>query len=147
MTTTSKTEQQEAQDQLREWIKPGDTLYTVLRHVSASGMTRWIDVYRMTDNDPHWLSSLVAKATNMTLDRKREAIKIGGAGMDMGFAIVYELSHALYGDGYRCIGVGGSGKRGYHCPSNTHVNPGKNRDKYGAGVTHRDGYALNHRWI
>ena len=35
--------------------------------------------------------------------------------MDMGFHLVYELSHTLYGDGYTCLGKG-------KCPSNYHVN-------------------------
>jgi len=35
--------------------------------------------------------------------------------MDMGFHLVYELSHTLYGDGYACLGKG-------KCPSNYHNN-------------------------
>lgn len=43
--TKRETERQEAIQHLRELIKPGDKVYTVLRHVSRSGMTRGIDVY------------------------------------------------------------------------------------------------------
>lgn len=39
----SKTEQAEAFARLRDWLKPGDTVYTVLDSVSRSGMThRWL---------------------------------------------------------------------------------------------------------
>ena len=44
-TATRKAEQEEAIARLRNWIRPGDTLYTVLRHRAASGMSRSIDVY------------------------------------------------------------------------------------------------------
>lgn len=37
-------EKTEAIEQLRQWIKPGDTVYTILDHVSSSGMSRAIRV-------------------------------------------------------------------------------------------------------
>jgi hypothetical protein len=46
---------------LREVLKPGDTVYTVLRHVSRSGMSRNIDLY-MADNKPVWISAYVGHA-------------------------------------------------------------------------------------
>lgn len=33
-------EREEAITKLREWIKPGDTVYTILDHVSSSGMSQ-----------------------------------------------------------------------------------------------------------
>jgi hypothetical protein len=66
--------------------------------------------------------------------------------MDMGFHLVYELSHALYGKGYGCLGKG-------KCPSNYHVNhrlsgPATDRDdEERFDLTHTDGYALRHRWL
>jgi hypothetical protein len=38
----SKAAQVEALAKLRDWIKPGDTVYTMLDHVSPSGMSRAI---------------------------------------------------------------------------------------------------------
>ena len=38
----SKEEKQEALERLKEWIKKGDTLHTTVRHVSRSGMMRYI---------------------------------------------------------------------------------------------------------
>jgi hypothetical protein len=34
------------------------------------------------------------------MDKKRESIKIGGCGMDMGFALVYDIGQAIHGNGY-----------------------------------------------
>ena len=41
----TKAERQESIDTLETLLKPGTIVYTSLRHVSASGMTRWIDVF------------------------------------------------------------------------------------------------------
>ncbi len=44
MTKAQKAERDQAIEQLRGMLKPGDTVYTVLDHVSASGMFRAIRV-------------------------------------------------------------------------------------------------------
>ena len=115
------TQKQSARDDaitaLRETLKPGDTVYTVLRNVSRSGMTRSIDAYVIHGNSPHWISRRVAAAIDAPFDEKRDAVKMGGCGMDMGFALVYQLSHTLYPAGFDCIGEG--------CPANDHVNARK----------------------
>lgn len=116
MTKLQQSERAEAIAQLRETLKPGTTVYTILRHVSRSGMSRDIDVYVMEDGEPRRITWSVAKAADLTYSRKAEAIKIGGCGMDMGFAIVYDLSRSLYDRGhtFTCIGK--------DCPSNDHSN-------------------------
>lgn len=45
MTKQQQSERDEFIAKLRETLKPGDTLHTVLRSVSRSGMQRVIDVY------------------------------------------------------------------------------------------------------
>lgn len=42
--TRTNAERQDAITKLREWIKPGDTVYTILDSVSRSGMSRHIRV-------------------------------------------------------------------------------------------------------
>lgn len=84
---------------LRDVLKPGSTAFTVLRNVSRSGMERSIDVYALNRDDRLWLSGRVAFVCNDLWDHRRECIKIGGAGMDMGFAIVNDLARNLYGLG------------------------------------------------
>lgn len=83
--------------QLREILKHGDTVYTVLRHVSSSGMSRRIDVYTMKDNRPRYLSGYAASAIGWKL-HDNGGIVVGGCGMDMGFHLVYTLSSILFRD-------------------------------------------------
>lgn len=104
---------------LREVLKPGDTVYTVLRHVSRSGMSRNIDVYYMADGQPQWISAYVGHAIDSPQSRKNwersQGLTVGGCGMDMGFHIVNNLSYAIFPE-YKCLGEGN------HCPSNYHSN-------------------------
>lgn len=97
-------EKQEAIDQLRKMIQPGDTVYTVLRYVSRSGMQRGIDLYIIgEDRRPRWITAYVGKALDRPQSRKdwqeQRGLSICGCGMDMGFSLVYDLGRALYHNG------------------------------------------------
>lgn len=154
MKATGK-ERDESIAQLREWIKPGDTVYTVLRSISKSGMSRTMDVYRIRDNEPWRLTWSVSKAAGFTYSDRAEAIRADGCGMDMGFHVVYNLARVLFPDGFGCIGE--------RCPSNDHSNGDRlytpdsghgwddhtpECDAYPCKHWHIDGgYALRHRWI
>lgn len=173
MTKIQKSERDEAIQSLRETLKPGDTVYTVLRSVSRSGMSRDIDLYKLEPEGPRWLSRIAARACNWTWNNKRECVKVGGCGMDMGFHLVYNLSRTLFDDSHPFTCTGDK------CPSNDHSNAyyherdgecvvcrakvnGNGRiRKYGTRGykvcsakcaiepwKHSDGgYALNHRWM
>lgn len=127
---TTKTEKAaaraEAIDLLRSWLKPGDTVYTMLKHVSSSGMSRDIAVLIVRDGQISNVSCDVARAIGAKIDSKdgTAAVKINGAGMDMGFRIVYALGCALWPDG----------------------TPEPHSIRNGRADTN-GGYALNHRWI
>ena len=131
----TKQEREEAIKELREQIKTGETVYTVMRHCSRSGMYRAIDCYIMRKNQPVRISWTVARACGMKYDRRHEAIGVGGCGMDMGYHLVSNLSYCLFPDGFTCTGE--------KCPSNDHSNGDRNRKphKHTSG-----GYALQHRW-
>lgn len=139
------TERDEATARLREWLKPGDTVYCILRTVSRSGMSHVIDLYKMEPGEANGgrgelraLGYNAAAALGLKYDRDREGIKIGGAGMDMGFALVYDLGRQLWPDGFECAGE--------HCASNDHSNG--LRDRTPGEHQHQDGgYALRHRWL
>ena len=136
---TTKAERQESIKRLREIVEKSDrTVYTILRHVSRSGMSRLIDCYVIVNNRPQWISYHVAQACGYSLAEKNgdRCIRVGGCGMDMGFSIVYNLSSVLF-PVYTCTGEG--------CRSNDHVNG--DRD-YTVGKKHSDGgYALHQEWI
>lgn len=93
----SELEQIDAVLDLRAILKPGDVIYTTLRHVSRSGMQRVIDVHLIQDNEPRWLGSLVAKALEYRFDDRKQGVVVGGCGMDMGFHVVHNLGYRLYG--------------------------------------------------
>ncbi|MEM4658357.1 MAG: hypothetical protein QXX77_08060 [Candidatus Methanosuratincola sp.] len=90
--------QEQAIEKLRELIKPGMKIYTVLRHVSQSGMTRWISVFIHDAEGIYCIDHLVAGAGIGKLSDKYDGIKVEGCGMDMGYAIVYKLSYLLFGE-------------------------------------------------
>ena len=109
-------EREQAVAELREVLKPGDVVQTILRHVSKSGMTRHISLVIVRDGEVRDISWLTAKALEMPVNRgNHEGIKIGGCGMDMGFSLVYSLSRALWPDGFECTGD-------HSCRANDHSN-------------------------
>jgi hypothetical protein len=95
----------QAIESLRTLLKPGDTVYTVLRHVSASGMSRDIDLYVFRDNKPQYLTNYAATALDWPMS-KNKGIKVGGCGMDMGFHLVYSLSSVLFREGFAPSDIG-----------------------------------------
>jgi hypothetical protein len=131
----SKQDVTEARERLLEWLKPGDTVHTILRHVSRSGMQRTISLYKLGADRPYLLDWSVAAVLGMTLDQ-RDGVKVGGCGMDMGFHLVYNLGEHLWPDGFTCSGEG--------CQSCDHSNGDRNYARH----QHSDGgYALRHQWL
>ena len=89
----------EACQQLRELIKPGQTVYTRMNHCARSGMMRVIDLFIIQDNEPRRITWTVCNALGETYNQKHEGLKMSGCGMDMGFEAVYRLGHALWPNG------------------------------------------------
>src|SRR5688572_13374335 len=111
-------QKQEARTKLRELLPPGTMVHTVLRHCSRSGMMRSISTIIQSKEEPWDITYLVARACGWNMDQKNGGIKIGGAGMDMGFEIVYVLSRTLYPQGFDCIGYKPGDPFSKLCPSN-----------------------------
>jgi hypothetical protein len=100
MTTTTTTERDNALEQLRSYFPAGSRVATILRSVSRSGLTRSISVVAVADGAPIDVSYLLERAGMGKLDRNCRGIVVRGAGMDMGWDLVYRLSLAIHGDGY-----------------------------------------------
>lgn len=113
-----KTEREEDIAQLRKWMKPGATIYTILRHVSTSGMRREIGVVIFRKGSVLHPNYSIGKVLGLR-QGKRDGLLIGGCGMDMGFHLVYSLSRVLWPEGFERDGK--------------HVADG--------------GYALNQKWL
>jgi hypothetical protein len=97
MTKAQQAERAEYLDKLRAILRPGDKVYCVLANVSRSGMSREIKLYHI-NGEAHWLSGYAGKALGLRLG-KHDGVIMGGCGMDMGFAVVYELGQALWPNG------------------------------------------------
>lgn len=133
MTKAQQQEQQEAIEKLRAIFPPGSKIYTKVTHVARSGMSRSIELYYVADGEICNCSWLVARALGDPIDQKNGGVKIGGCGMDMGFALANALSYKLHG--LKDVGeeAEASGKRGVPFKPSP--------DKY------RAGYSIKHEWI
>ena len=92
------TTRETAIDHLRRVLQPGQTVYTILRHVSRSGMSRDISLVIVQDGK---LTDITAWAGEVLGYRRTDrhgswALRVGGCGMDMGFHTVYSLASALW---------------------------------------------------
>ncbi len=115
-------------------VKPGSDVYTQVTHVSSSGMSRSIRLFvlstRSNGNGRKRIPCIVditrraAVALDYKIDEKNGGLKMGGCGMDMGFAAVYNLGSVLWPKGTR----------------RPHGIRNGQPDKSG-------GYALNQRWL
>lgn len=83
-------------------LNKGETVYTILRGVSRSGMTRYFDCYIIRTNDLIKISDQVAETLGRTYHYKTYPFGIicRGSGMDMAFELVYSYSQKLFRDGY-----------------------------------------------
>ncbi len=130
----TKQEVEEARGYLLEAVKPGDKIYTILRQVSRSGMSRHISTLIIGKDGNRDITYLVAKVLGERRNENDGGLVVSGCGMDMGFAVVYDLSWRLFKDGCKCIGKGCGGSGHYNQDADTSY--------------HKDGgYALHHSWL
>lgn len=116
---------QNAQVMIRKFVKPGDTITCILRHVSKSGSLRAIDFYKIDGKGKWWLSGMIGHVLEFKR-HKKGGLSISGGGMDMGFSVVYDLARVLW--------PSGDGK----------YKTGRNGDK---GIEKDGGYLLKSEWL
>jgi predicted dehydrogenase len=98
-TATTKEDQGYAVERLTDhYLKPSDTVYTLNRHTSASGMSRDISLFIAQGGEIIDITFYAAHALGWRLVERngRRAIRVSGAGMDMGFHTIYTLASVLY---------------------------------------------------
>lgn len=98
-TTINKEDQGYAIERLTDhYLAPNDTVYTLVRHVSASGMSRDISLFVAQGGEIIDVTYYAAHAIGWRLVERngRRAIRVQGAGMDMSFHTVYTLASVLY---------------------------------------------------
>lgn len=145
----------EAIETLRKYLKPGDSIKCDVLHVSRSGMSRSIRLEIPAKDDTgrlfiHDISYLVARAIDARFDDKRGGVIMGGCGMNMSFAAVYNLGRVLFPDGFGLVGSKGEKKRratsrksAASMVRNGWVFRGRNCDA--SGWDNDGGYALDYR--
>jgi len=125
---------EEARTVLLKLLKPGTEVYAIVKRVSSTGMSRHIAILTVKkgkiENITGWVSSLLEMKWN-----DDGSLTVGGAGMDMGFHVVYSLSRTLWPDGFECPGEGS-------CKSNDHSNGDGDYKPHHHGD---GGYALVHQ--
>ena len=117
---------EQCRQELLAILKPGMTVYTILRSCSKSGMKRTISLFVIPDDGDGKPGVRTINHRVAQLIGAREVdggIVMTGCGMDMGFSAVYSLGRALWPDG----------------------TPEPHGRRNGAPDTD-GGYALNHRW-
>lgn len=83
---------------LTHYVSEGSTVYTVLRSVSSSGMSRTISLKVAKEGkilDLTYYAAIVLEWPLVEVNGSR-ALRVGGCGMDMGFHTVYTLSRVLF---------------------------------------------------
>lgn len=98
---TIKQDQEYAVERLLSfYLKEGDRVYTVVRHVSASGMSRDLSLYVARGGEIMNITYYAAHALGWRLVERNgyRALRVSGCGMDMGFHTVYTLSRVLFRD-------------------------------------------------
>jgi hypothetical protein len=93
-------EHKDAIASLKETLRSGMTIYTVLRSVSTSGMSRTLDLYYVKEDKIIRITWSAAKALEWPYCQAKEALRVSGCGMDMGWSTVHSLSQVVLGDGY-----------------------------------------------
>lgn len=84
---------------LKEMIQPGDTIYTIVKHVSKSRQSRAISFY-VVDSSRNILviDYYMSLVLEVPFDKKNQGLKIQGDGMDMCWHTVTNLSHLIFND-------------------------------------------------
>jgi len=89
-----KKEKEEAIKTLVELFSKTKVVYTVLKKVSPSGMSRHISSFVIIDNEPRVIDYQISKILELPL--KDDGVLISGCGMDMGFHLVYSLGSTIF---------------------------------------------------
>ena len=79
--------------ELLELLKNGDTIYSVVEHVSQSRMKREINFFLIKDNEPYYINHAIADILGYELIGNNVIVR--GCGIDMAWSVVDNLSDAL----------------------------------------------------
>lgn len=104
-------------------------IYTSVKRVSSTGMSRHICLYFAKDSRIIDITWYAAKILEYKRNPDTGGLVVGGCGMDMGFHVVYSLSRSLFPNGFKL-------NEGEY---------GRNGDK--SGYDKDGGYCLQQNWL
>ena len=105
MKTATKKEQQnqereEAKARILDLLNTGaerPTIYTILRKVSSSGMSRQISLKVIKEGVLYDITYSTSKLLGLPLvEGFNRAVRVNGVGMDMGYDLVHSISSVLF---------------------------------------------------
>jgi hypothetical protein len=102
----SKKDVAQEMDFLLENLKPGVEVYTTVKSVAKSGMSRTMKLYIVRDGRVCGITYSAAVVLGEALC-KDGTLRVHGCGMDMGFETVYRLSRKLFPNGTSAESDGG----------------------------------------
>jgi hypothetical protein len=135
-------EKQFALEQLRKFVKPGDTVATTIGyHTSATTYVRVLISGGLfpTYAGPSDISPMVTAVTGRKVRRTAKGVP-EEFGSDAEVEVFMQLCRAMFRDGWVCIGDGNNGRP--VCPSAEHNGPGSM--PYSEGMPHHDIVGLHH---
>lgn len=149
----------ESIETLRKLLSPGDKVYTILRHVSRSGMQRRISlIFAHAQGEIEDITWEAARALGDPVKQGSRYVQDGGmvvngCGMDMGFHVVYQLSGVLFPNGFGVVGTTKTGLKITPASKKAAADAvklgtkfyGRNCDKSGWDTD--GGYALKQEWL
>lgn len=85
---------EQCKQKLSKLLESVETVYGIIRHVSASGMSRDIDLYVIKDNQMIYLTGYASTVLDYPMSKNR-GMKVCGCGMCMVFHCVSSLAYAV----------------------------------------------------
>tara|TARA_R110002020_G_scaffold174057_1_gene365063 strand:+ start:65 stop:340 length:276 start_codon:yes stop_codon:yes gene_type:complete len=77
-----------------------ETIYSIISHVSKSGMTRHISFFKIIDNEPEYINHEINDLLDYKFSKNYNGLVVGGCGMDMAFHVVYSYGKVKHDNGY-----------------------------------------------
>ena len=75
------------------------TIYSIIRHVSQSGMTRHISFHYIEDGRIYSMNHLISEATGFKFNKNYDALVVKGGGIDMAYHVVEHYSRSTGKEG------------------------------------------------
>jgi hypothetical protein len=97
-TIENVTELFETRTELKSKLYFDATIYSIIKHVSQSGMTRHISFFHIWGNEPYFLTRSISDLLGYKMNKHHDAIIVGGCGMDMAWSVVNNLEYELNKD-------------------------------------------------